>query len=361
MSGWARAPLILSLMLPGCFLDRTPLAGDRDASVGCGECPSGQECVAGECRANVIDADGDGVPAGDDCDDQDPALLGDAERACPGDCGSGIEQCLDGVWGACSAPTDCECTPGDGRNVRCVMCGEQMQRCGADGRWADEGACMGVGDCVADAEDVETRDCGLCGEGTEARTRTCSGECTWSEWSEWGECMDATGICPAGESETETRTCGDCGIQTRTRTCNATCGWDDWSEWSDCDETGAVCAPGDPPDAQMEPCPCGGGMRRRTRTCTAMCTWSDWSPWTECSTGECMPGTTETGGPRECGDCGAQTPTRTCDATCNWGEWVPGECRETRCLLTCACSSAVGFTCCPDGSWSAFLGSCDGC
>lgn len=356
--------------LAGCFLDRSPLDSAQDASIGCGVCPPDQECVAGQCTPTGLDADGDGVPAAEDCDDTDPAVGRSTERDCEGDCGSGIERCSDGVWGACDAPTgaDCDCTPGHGQTVRCSMCGQQAQRCGEDGRWANEGTCTGMGECVAEVVGTETMPCGLCGEGTQTRTRTCSDTCAWGDWSDWSECMGETAECPAGLEEVESRSCGSCGTQTRTRACSATCGWDAWSDWGVCTMPAETCTPG-AVDEERENCPCGSGastQRTRTRTCESTCAWGEWSAWTECASGECVAGTTETGAARFCGSCGSQRPTRTCTAECAWGPWVDGTCTDTQCTGAfgrryCACSGGGGWTCCPTGDWSGWLGSCGGC
>ena len=352
--------------LAGCFLDRSAIDPGEDGSVGCGPCPDGQECVDGQCRSTAVDRDEDGVPAGDDCDDMDAAVGTSAERSCEGDCGSGVEQCLDGGWGACNAPTgtECDCTPGHARTVLCSMCGQQMQRCGDDGRWADEGTCMGMGECVSGAVETDApMACGLCGEGTQTRTRTCSGTCAWGEWSDWGACMGETAECPAGLEEAETQPCGSCGTQTRMRTCSATCGWGAWSDWGTCAMPTEPCTPG-AMETDRQNCPCGAGassQRTRTRTCESTCAWGARSEWTACASGECVAGTTETGAPRSCGSCGSQRPTRTCTSTCTWGAWTDGSCSETRCTGTCACRHFLSWQCCPTGDWSGWGDDCAGC
>lgn len=361
MFRWVRVFALLLSLLPGCFLDRSSLAVE-DASIGCGQCPVGQVCVNGECQASADDGDQDGIPVERDCDDTDASIGTRDERRCRSACASGVERCEDGTWSACDAPTDCDCTSGDTRMTACPMCGLQRQRC-VDGVWMDEGECTGGGACTAGTTGMETKPCGLCSEGIQTRTRTCSDSCEWSEWTEWSECTGQTAQCPPGLDETETQACGACGFQTRSRICNSTCGWDAWTEWSECDDSSAVCMPGQV-DTQEEPCPCspGASMKRtRTRACTDLCMWGEWSEWSPCASGECMPGTTETGHPKRCGGCGAQTPTRTCTAECTWGDWVDGECRETRCDGTCACTNVLGWTCCPTGNWSRWFGSCNGC
>ncbi len=90
-------------------------------------CPTGQVCIDGACV--FVDADGDGYPSDIDCDDNDPNVYPGAPEYCNGidddcdgsidedlaqpcytgppgsegvgECHSGTQICIDGVWGEC--------------------------------------------------------------------------------------------------------------------------------------------------------------------------------------------------------------------------------------------------------------------
>lgn len=291
--------------------------GDDDASIGCGSCADGQSCIDGRC---VRDADGDGVPADRDCDDDDPTVGSTAQRACLSDCGSGLERCEEGVWGQCDAPTDCDCeNPGDQRTVSCPMCGTQTQLC-VDGRWVNEGECIGVGECAAGDTEMVEEPCGLCGEGKQLRSRTCDSSCQWGEWSDVGECTGATAVCLPGTEDVETRIC------------------------------------------------CRDGVKTRTRICTDACTFGDWSEWSECSIGECTPEEVRTRD-EPCGQCnrGTHTVTEECDEACGWVEIGRTECvgagpvcRGSGGREYCACEWGWVRQCCPNGTRALWPG-CGAC
>lgn len=136
--------------------------------------------------AGTDDRDGDGVPDGGDCAPDDPAVGATSSRPCDRGCGAGVETCADGVWGACSAPSDCTCdTPGMRRVAACGMCGMVSEEC-MDGRWQSVSMCLNQGECMPGA--VEDRDQPRC----QVDQRICTEGCVWGEWST---------IVPAGPCE----------------------------------------------------------------------------------------------------------------------------------------------------------------
>lgn len=325
-------------------------------------CEAGETCSAGTCVPST-DADGDGVDSSVDCDDADRTVGTVAERACEGTCGPGLESCEDGVWGACSGPTSCDCEAGTPpRELPCGACGTQRQTC-VDGTWRNDGACMGQGACFPEQVDTggacgncgtqrrvctaectwgaptcegagecapgsvsdEMRACSGCGgSGVQVRQRTCSDACSWGAWGSYGACsVGSSGECMPGETETERRSCGNCGggSQTRTRTCNATCGWGAWGLWGTC--TGATgCNPGDTR-------PCASGDRCGVERCSASCTWSSCQPRV---TGGCL--------------CNNESPTSGCRAfqCCTpsgggrgWQFCNPSTCEYNPCASTTSC------------------------
>ena len=178
-----------------------------------GDCPGGLSCElglggGGYCRergadagtldggldgAMAVDVDEDGVPSSEDCDDGDPGVGRSGTRPCASGCDSGLERCTSGVWAACDAPVDCTCdTPGANRTQPCGRCGMQSQTC-RDGTWQDVGACLGQGECMAGA--VEIEETMMCGE----RQRLCDASCAWMPWEVTvpdGECVP--GACECG-------------------------------------------------------------------------------------------------------------------------------------------------------------------
>lgn len=174
-------PLYVCVLVSGCATggssppdaDRVPPdAGTPDAAMMDGDLDASPDAPP--------DEDGDGVADDVDCAPSDPAVGNMDERACESDCAPGLERCTDGVWSDCDAPTDCDCTDGETRELDCSMCGTQRQLCGADGTWTDDGTCSDQGVCSPGGMETDTSD-DCAGDGT--RRRTCGDDCTWSEWA----------------------------------------------------------------------------------------------------------------------------------------------------------------------------------
>ena len=357
-----------------------------DAELDVGECSVGADCedddpcttyscVDRVCVSSISDSDGDGSPdgacGGTDCDDEDEEISAGSERLCTNDCGvEGIERCASAEWTACSAPPDCDCTPGEDREEDCAMCGTGTRVCEGDGTWGELGACTGGGECEPD--DISLLDCDglVCGETTlyGVRALTCSAACSWSP----GACLDAPPCCPGDTSDqvcgacgaatrtcdedgrwgeygacdepeccagdTDVSSCGDCGLQTRD------CAGASWGPWDGCTEP--ECCAGD-----LDSAPCGD--------CGAQslgCVEGAWSPIELCDEPECCPSETDIG---ECGDCGTQT--RSCVGEI-WGSW--GVCMEPVCCEedteSLVCNECGGQTrTCGEGSWGEY-GTCVG-
>lgn len=258
------------------------------------QCPEEDTvCSAGSCVSALVDEDHDGSPAADDCDDHDPDVEAGTSAPCSTECGDGTSTCQDATWQPCTAPTECDCTEGQTRQVDCGRCGTTTQSCGDDLRWGAAGACAGEGECSAGATEVEP--CPVGGD-CASRQRTCSVDC---DWGAFGPCTSQT---ECDEGEEESRACGDCGSQTRD--CSAQCLW---GAYGACEDEG-TCAPN---DSEARGC---GRCGTQSRTCDGSCAWGNWGV---CGgEGVCDPGAVET---TACGNCGTQT--RTCNAGCGWGAW----------------------------------------
>lgn len=162
---------LLALLLGACANSSTPVSERRDF---------GPPVDFGPPDMGLPDDDGDRVPNDRDCDPSDPSVGASAERACEGDCGSGLERCAEGVWSECDAPSgaECECTPGDSRDLPCERCGTQAQTCSA-GVWTNSGACAGSGPCAPGDLEMETAsECA----GSGRRTRACGATCAWGDY-----------------------------------------------------------------------------------------------------------------------------------------------------------------------------------
>jgi hypothetical protein len=310
-------------------------------------CVAPEMCVAGACVDPGDDADMDGIPASQDCDDSNGAVGRMAERTCSGDCGSGVEQCSDGVWGSCSAPTECDCSDGDPpREIACPGCGTQQQVC-MGGVWVDDGACVTTGDGCTPGESRGGASCGMCGTASEI----CDLSCTWVA----GACEGETGECMPGEIDEEMESCGGCGdgTRTRTRSCGAGCSWGAWGAWGACSSGSGSgeCTPG---MTDTETRGCGNcGTETRTRNCTDTCTWGSWSSWSCSGEGACAPGET-----RDCsGTSASGCVHEVCTSSCTWSgcQLKPGN----GCNHTSDSGVAGGrYRCCGSNSWQFCLPSC---
>lgn len=178
-----------------------PDAGDSEGDSG------------GEALDGGIDGDGDGILRSVDCDDADPDVGSTATRACTSSCGAGLERCADGAWGACDAPTACDCTTiGMTRTVPCGRCGLASQTCQTDLTWSVPTECLGESECFDG--DIE-RQMEMCGE----RARICDATCHWREWTE----VVPPGECEAGAVRATGEGCDP--FLTREETCSAECVW----------------------------------------------------------------------------------------------------------------------------------------
>ncbi|MEE2756556.1 MAG: hypothetical protein VYA30_07830 [Myxococcota bacterium] len=177
-------------------------------------------------------------------------------------CGPG--QVCDGQQLGCVQGCEPECNPG---SRRCVNDGYQVcsdaQGCAAWGpveRCPGGQQCRGDGECANACRDgeTETRECGQCG--VERR------DCRNGDWGIWLACEER-GACQPGDVQA----CGNCGL----RFCGDDC------QWEPCRNDG-VCAPGD-----EQPCgECG------VQVCNMDCEWNG------CGNSN--------GARRDCGQCGWQ-------------------------------------------------------
>ena len=139
------------------------------------------------------DRDGDGIDDVSDCAPDDPLVGSSGTRSCSSACGDGMEVCTGGVWGTCSAPTDCTCTTeGETRLGACGRCGEHSEQC-LGGFWEVVSLCLGQGECsVGELDSLEGPRCRL-------EQRLCGADCAWGPWDlvhpegvcdrGWGECI----------------------------------------------------------------------------------------------------------------------------------------------------------------------------
>ncbi len=291
--------LAASLVLAACASGGVPDAGTRVADLGdtpdlpliidlsvvdagcTPACTAAQVCRSGICVDPATDADGDGIPAAEDCDDTTSGIGRLAERSCSSACGTGVERCSSGVWSACTAPVACDCTAGaPPRDVPCGLCGVQQQIC-VGGAWTNAGSCNASGECSAGTVEPGGS-CGRCG----TSARTCGADCLWGGTTCTGE-----GECTAGATETDTASCG-CGTQSRTRTCSAACGWGAWSAFGAC-SGGGVCAAGATrlgsctDSCSQEVCTSGCAWGSCGLAPGNACNYNSGTNWRSCTGGSC--------------------------------------------------------------------------
>lgn len=306
--------VLLLLGVTGCGSVQQAELITQQELMGCdpGTCGGDSKCVNRVCVPNFVDEDGDGFAETSDCNDQDATVGTRAERSCESDCATGLQQCAQGLWSDCDAPTDCSCSGSETRTLSCPMCGQSTQDC-QDGSWVTTEECSGQGTC-APGEIENLGSCGDCG----TLRRICSDTCTWDS-----PACSNEGICTPTATETEQQSCGACGqVQERTRSCNSSCEWNAWGNWGSCG-TGTACTPGQTQTENRSCGDCNTGTQTRTRTCSSECVWQAWSNWGGCTgeTAACSPGQTETQ-TQTCNTTGSQQRTRTCSSsTCTWGSW----------------------------------------
>src|SRR4051794_20557115 len=94
-AGTGLVALVLAFVAPSCaqgdtiptaeVTDTAPVVGDDGGPVTtCAPCASEEKCSGGKCVAVTTDADGDGVPLKNDCNDHDPAIHPGAPEVCNG-------------------------------------------------------------------------------------------------------------------------------------------------------------------------------------------------------------------------------------------------------------------------------------
>lgn len=281
-----------------------------------GDCSKGQQTCSnlqwGPCVGEVApkatdtcedgnDANCDGTPnAGCQCINGTTKECGSAV----GNCKKGTQTCVNGVWA-----------------VDCVgqVVARTQDSCNTAG---DDANCDGVPNEGCSCTAGQTQDCGNCG------TLTCQSDGTWST-----QCMGA-GACKAGDVETDSVACGNCGSQSRRRTCSSQCGWGAWETVGTCLGSGP-CKVGDPDDTRSTACGnCNSGQQQQKRSCTAQCTWpTTWTNVGSCTGQGCAPNAKRAETSVTCGYCGGtQERESTCSAQCTWGNPTnKGVCQQASC------------------------------
>ncbi len=205
------------------------------------------ECVEGEC-----------VPAS--VEEQSCGRCGVRRRTCSLECAwSPFSECR----GELST-----CSPGEEESVPCGDCGLQRRVCDAECAW-ETGACEAPPDACAPG----TIDDSACEPG--GAKRVCNDVCEWTETP----CDDPGPGCVLREMETVD--CGVCGEQTRACEDDGD-GGTRWGSYGPCEVSQTACRP----DA-VEERRCGVSVGiclpgSELRTCGAAC---QWGPWSECEGG----------------------------------------------------------------------------
>ncbi|MEM7604052.1 MAG: hypothetical protein AAF411_01745 [Myxococcota bacterium] len=290
------------------------------------ECAGGR-CVDPRCTPESPENCASGCIADEDCTPAVSCLSSEctAEGTClaseaPGACGGG-ERCDRVVGCVPSSPQPDASVPVDAASVDAAV------DAAPDADPRDEGVegpvdpldagCDGSSCCACDPAQVDTRSCGNCG----VQTRVCGGDCRWGAW---GACS-GEGVCDPGSTEEEA--CGRCG--TRGRACNASCGWDAWSA---CSGEG-VCSAGSTES-------CGGTCQ--ARTCSDSC---EWGACTECT----CTATTECG--TSCAE-GFHAEQRFCRSSCS-GRACTGSINAVRCEPNCGTQFTSCSSTCPSGYYAS--------
>ncbi len=284
----------------GTTIGGGPVCGDGICSgEDCSSCPTdccvcnvGTSCNCGACGC------GGTIQCSGACSGPDPTPPGYGLTCNCGACGcGGTMTCSGSCSGADPTPINF------GQSCNCGLCG-----CG--GTILCSGACSGPNPTPINYG----KSCGSCGG-----TILCSGACSVSTPQNYGascgncgtigctgNCVNQ-GVCSPGAVETQTQDCGGggCGTQSRTRTCTGSCSWGVWSGWSSCTlKPGNACFT---LETQSQGCntdtTCSGSQ---SRTCSS-CQWGSW--------GSCSGGT-------NCNSLdgwygGGNTQTATCGSTDN--------------------------------------------
>lgn len=171
------------------------------------------------------------VPGNDDNCNGKPnegcgCVLGQDPLECMGGACTGVQECVNGTWGECSVPDDCECLPGDQSSCSGGAC-EGTRTCQGNYHW---GTCSVPESCQC--VPGETQDCtgGAC-----SGKRTCQQDHTWGACSVPDNCQ-----CYPGD---QTPCTG--GACSGTKICSGSYTWGACSVPSDCQCTSGVGCPAD--------------------------------------------------------------------------------------------------------------------
>jgi hypothetical protein len=302
-------------------------------------CGQGDVCSGGFCVSPLVDQDGDGFLAYDDCDDREPSVYPGVSISCEScrddTCLEGYRVCsAGGTWTPCSAPDNHGCGDDQIHTEDCGKCGIATRNC-ADRLWADLGSCHGAGPCQLSA--VEVRSCGVC----RRQQRQCQADC---QWDEWGDCLETSECEPTSVNQPCTTHCGTTG----SRDCTTDCVWgtcqppreadsESCQDGLDNDCDGATdCADSDCA-VQQDACSCQTGDTRQSpcsncgtvdEVCNAVGEWQEEGPCQGQGQGACNPGESQR---QKCGYC--QQRLAICTDSCTWGDW--GNCEPHQPLAEC--------------------------